>query len=260
MTDSSRGGKLARPDGENIAYLIETPGAPAGRTGFVWLGGFKSDMTGTKACALAEWASVNDRALLRFDYFAHGASSGEFRRATIGRWLDDALAVFDALTDGDQILVGSSMGGWIALLVALARPERVKALLLIAPAPDFTEELMWKNFSPEIRETLVRDGVYQRPSEYDDAPYEITLRLIEEGRKHLLLGKPVNLSIPVRILQGMADPDVPWTHALRLVEMLASQDVSIILSKSGDHRLSTQDDIVRLIREIETLLVEIERQ
>jgi pimeloyl-ACP methyl ester carboxylesterase len=195
---------------------------------------------------------------LRFDYFAHGTSSGDFRQATVGRWLDDALAAFDQLTSGPQVLVGSSMGGWVAPLVALARPERVKAMVLIAPAPDFSEELMWKGFSQEVRDTLQRDGIYQRPSEYDDEPYEITMRLIEEGRAHLLLGEKIPLTLPVRILQGMADADVPWGHAMRLVEALQSEDVTITLTKAGDHRLSTPADIARLTREIGLLIGEIE--
>lgn len=258
MNDRNGSGKLMRGDGESLAYQRAIPASPAGPTGLVWLGGFKSDMTGTKASALAEWATQNHRAFLRFDYFAHGTSSGDFRQATVGRWLDDALAAFDQLTSGPQVLVGSSMGGWVALLVALARPERVKALVLIAPAPDFTEELMWKGFSQEVRDTLQRDGIYQRPSEYDDEPYEITMRLIEEGRAHLLLGKKIPLRLPVRILQGMADPDVPWGHAMRLVEALQSEDVTITLTKAGDHRLSTPADIARLTREIGLLIGEIE--
>ena len=258
MTDSKRSGKITRPDGESLAYMLETPVNSGGATGIVWLGGFKSDMTGTKASALAEWAAENRRAFLRFDYFAHGQSSGDFRQATVGRWLDDALAAFDELTTGPQMLVGSSMGGWIALLVALARPERVKALVLIAPAPDFTEELMWKGFSDEVRAALQQDGVYRRPSEYGDEPYEITMKLIEEGRAHLLLDKKIPLTLPVRILQGMADPDVPWSHAMRLVEALQSEDVTITLTKAGDHRLSTPADIARLTREIGLLLGEIE--
>ena len=258
MTDRQEPRKLARPDGETLAYLAETPENSAGPTGLTWLGGFKSGMTGTKATALADWARGARRHFLRFDYFAHGASSGEFRAGTIGRWLEDALTAIDALAEGPQVLVGSSMGGWIALLAALARPERVKALVLIAPAPDFTEELMWKNFSDEAREVLKRDGVYRRPSEYGDEPYEIGMTLIEEGRRHLLLGKPVPLDLPVRILQGMEDPDVPWTHAMRLVGALTSRDVAITLTKAGDHRLSTPEDIARLVQTIETLLAEIE--
>lgn len=259
MTDRDKPRKLARPDGESLACLIESPARKAGATGLTWLGGFKSDMTGTKASALAAWARGAGRHFLRFDYFAHGASSGDFRRATVGRWRDDALAAIDTLAEGPQILVGSSMGGWIALLAALARPERVKALVLIAPAPDFTEELMWKGFAPEVRATLERDGLYLRPSAYDEAPYEITMKLIEEGRSHLLLGKPIDLAIPVRVLQGMQDPDVPWQHAMRLVDALASRDVAITLTKTGDHRLSSTQDIARLIRTIETLLGVVER-
>ena len=262
MTDSPSPRKLARPGhdgstGEEIAYLIESPVHPL-PIGLTWLGGFKSDMTGTKASALAEWAKTAQRHFLRFDYYAHGASTGDFRKATVGRWLDDALAAIDALAEGPQVLVGSSMGGWVALLAALARPERVKSLVLIAPAPDFTEELMWKTFSQEVRDTLSRDGLYREPSDYADEPYEITMTLIEDGRRHLILGKPIPLSCPVRILQGMKDTDVPWQHAMRLVEALSGEDVMIDLSKSGDHRLSTPADIARLIQTVETLLEEIE--
>ena len=263
MTDSPAPRKLARPgyEGsaqEDLAYLIEAPETPAHGTGLTWLGGFKSDMTGTKATALADWARASNRHLLRFDYYAHGASTGDFRKATIGRWLDDALAAIDRLAEGPQVLIGSSMGGWVALLAALARPGRVKGLVLIAPAPDFTQELMWKGFSDEVRETLARDGLYREPSDYGDEPYEITMKLIEEGRNHLILDKPIPLICPVRILQGMKDPDVPWQHAMRLLDALESTDVTINLSKSGDHRLSTPEDIARLTQTIEALLVEIE--
>lgn len=263
MTDSTIRRKLDRPGhdgsgGESLACLVDAPQRPAGPTGFTWLGGFKSEMTGTKATALASWARAANRHLLRFDYYAHGASSGDFTRATVTRWRDDALAAIDALAEGPQILIGSSMGGWMALLAALARPERVKGLVLIAPAPDFTEELMWKGFSGEIKSTLAREGIYREPSDYSHEPYEITMRLIEDGRHHLILGKPIPLDMPVRILQGMADPDVPWQHAMRLVSILTSTDVTIALSKSGDHRLSTPGDIARLTQTIETLLAEIE--
>ncbi|GMV61876.1 MAG: hypothetical protein AMXMBFR74_10450 [Parvibaculum sp.] len=262
MTDSPSPRKLARPGhdgstGEEIAWLIESPASPL-PTGLTWLGGFKSDMTGTKASALAEWARTAQRHFLRFDYYAHGASTGDFAKATVGRWLDDALAAIDTLAEGPQVLIGSSMGGWVALLCALARPERVKGLVLIAPAPDFTEELMWKSFSQEVRDTLSRDGLYREPSDYADEPYEITMRLIEEGRRHLILGKQIPLACPVRILQGMKDADVPWQHAMRLVETLSSEDVTIDLSKSGDHRLSTPADLARLIRTVEALLEEVE--
>ena len=263
MTDTTSPRKLERPPyegstGETLAYLVDEPASPQ-PTGLTWLGGFKSDMTGTKASALADWARGAARHFTRFDYYAHGASSGDFRKATIGRWLDDALTALDTLAEGPQVLIGSSMGGWMALLCALARPERVKGLVLIAPAPDFTEELMWKGFSQEIRDTLTRYGIYREPSDYSDEPYEITMKLIEEGRNHLILGKPIPLHMPVRILQGMKDEDVPWQHAIRLVDQLESSDVTINLSKSGDHRLSTPEDIRRLIETVEGLLADIEK-
>ncbi|MBI1262115.1 MAG: alpha/beta fold hydrolase [Rhizobiales bacterium] len=258
MNETANPGKLKRDGADYLAYLRDQPEKPAGPTGVTWLGGFKSDMTGTKASALSQWAQTSQRSFLRFDYFAHGQSSGDFADGTIGRWREDALAAFDALSEGPQIVVGSSMGGWIALLLTLARPERVKALVLIAPAPDFTEDLMWKNFPAEIQATIMRDGRYEQPSDYDDEPYVITRRLIEEGRQHLLLGAPIALSCPVRILQGMADVDVPWQHAMRLVEMIAHDDVTIHLGKSGDHRLSTPADINRLCHEIETLIWQLE--
>ncbi len=242
---------LARDQGEKLAYLQDKA---AGGTGFVWLGGFKSDMTGTKATALADWAATHQRSYTRFDYFGHGQSSGTFTDGTITRWRDDALAVLDELAAGPQVLVGSSMGAWIALLAALARPEQVKALVLIAPAPDFTEALMWEGFDETIRGTLRTEGIYRQPSDYDDEPYEISYRLIEDGRQHLLLGGPIPLTLPVRILQGMADEDVPWRHAMLLAETLASEDVTVSLTKSGDHRLSEPDDIARLTETLDLLL------
>ncbi|MGK2742119.1 alpha/beta hydrolase [Tepidicaulis sp. LMO-SS28] len=256
MTEFRAPLKLSRPDSEEIAYLKEEAGKK-GRAGLVWLGGFKSDMTGTKAEALATHARKAGHAYLRFDYFGHGASSGHFAEGTVGRWKEDALAAIDELTEGPLVLVGSSMGGWMALLAALARLERVKGLVLIAPAPDFTEELMWKRFSPQIKETLQRDGVYLEPTQYADEPNEITLKLIEEGRNHLLLGKPIPLTCPVRILQGMADPDVPWQHAVTLAETLESEDVLLSLSKNGDHRLSTPEDIARLEAAVDEVLARV---
>lgn len=258
MTDRDESGKLARGDGQHISYRTLHPARPAGPTGLMWLGGFKSDMTGTKAEALAHWAAKARRPLTRFDYFAHGASSGDFRQGTIGRWREDALAVFDELAEGPQVLVGSSMGGWIALLVALARPERVKALVLIAPAADFTQELMWEGFSDEVKAVLMRDGIYREPSDYDDEPYEITLGLIEEGRNHLLLDAPVNIDVPVRVLQGMRDESVPWQHAMRLVERLTSEDVEVHLSKAGDHRLSGAEDLARLMATVAEVVERVE--
>jgi pimeloyl-ACP methyl ester carboxylesterase len=222
--------------------------------GLFWLSGYKSDMKGTKAAALAQWAEQVGRACVRFDYSGHGESGGAFTEGTIGRWLADSLAVFDACCRGPQILVGSSMGGWLALLLVLAlrargqnRPGTVAGMVLIAPAVDFTEELMWKRFSPAIRQELEENGVWARPSAYAPEPYLITRQLIEEGRNHLILGNMIETGCPVRILQGVEDPDVPWRHAVELVSRLASDDVVLTLVKDGDHRLSRPEDIERLI-------------
>ena len=212
-----------------------------------------SDMTGTKAMALESWAKDAGRAFLRFDYQGHGASSGRFEEGTIGLWAEDAIAALDALTEGPQILVGSSMGGWIMLLTALARPERVAALVGIAAAPDFTEDLMWPAFDEETRATLQREGVIHQPSDYGDEPYTITLKLIEEARQHLLLRSPISIPCPVRLIQGMADADVPWQTALRLAEALETSDVEVQLVKAGDHRLSTAEDLARLTTTVEAL-------
>jgi pimeloyl-ACP methyl ester carboxylesterase len=240
---------LVRPDGQTIAYHAWPGKSP----GVIFLGGFMSDMTGTKATALEQACRDEGRAFVRFDYFGHGQSSGGFVEGTIGRWKDDAVAVLDEVTKGPQILVGSSMGGWIMLLAALARKDRIAGLVGIAPAPDFTRSLMWEGFSDEIRDTLMRDGVYHEPSEYSDEPYSITYKLIEEGDNHMILEDGIDLDCPVRILQGMQDPDVPWQHALKLVAALKSDDITLNLNKSGDHRLSEPDDIARLVRTVETL-------
>jgi pimeloyl-ACP methyl ester carboxylesterase len=220
----------------------------------VWLGGFHSDMTGTKAQALADWAAANGRAYLRFDYFGHGQSGGDFADGTIGRWRGDVLAVLDALAPGPLVLVGSSMGGWLACLAALARPERVKALVLIAPALDFTEALMRPALPPQAVEALARDGRWTRPSAYDEQGYTITATLLEDGARWGLLGAPIAIGAPVRILQGGADADVPWRHALALVEALTGQDVVFTLIRDGDHRLSRPADIDRLIAAVEEVV------
>src|ERR1700719_4223543 len=229
--------------------------AIAGRSpGLFWLGGYKSDMKGTKAVALDEWAQHAGRACVRFDYSGHGESEGAFTDGTIGRWLADSLAVFDAYDRGPQILIGSSMGGWLALLLARELKRRghngaasIAGMVLIAPAVDFTEELMWKRFTPEIKRELEDTGVWARPSQYSPEPYLVTRRLIEEGRKHLLLGSLIETGCPVRILQGVEDPDVPWQHAVELTSRLASDDVVLTLVKDGDHRLSRPEDIERMI-------------
>jgi pimeloyl-ACP methyl ester carboxylesterase len=225
--------------------------------GLVWLGGYKSDMKGTKAQALADWASKHGRAYVRFDYSGHGESSGAFTDGTIGRWLAESLAVFDACCSGPQILVGSSMGGWIALLLirelqrrGTAGAAQVAGVVLIAPAVDFTEELMWKRFTPAIKSELEAKGLWERPSDYSPDPYIVTKQLIEEGRHHLLLGGMIETGCPVRILQGVEDPDVPWQHAKALVARLASDDVVLTLIKDGDHRLSRPEDIERLVRAV----------
>jgi pimeloyl-ACP methyl ester carboxylesterase len=235
-------GFLARPDGERLAWRRVAGEGPT----VVWLGGFRSDMAGTKAQALADWAAGAGRAYLRFDYFGHGESSGDFARGTITRWREDALAVLDELVQGEAILVGSSMGGWIACLAALAWPERVKALALIAPAPDFTEKLMGPEIPPEGRAALANDGVWLRPSDYGD-PYPITRELLEDGDRWSILPGPVGIEAPVRILQGGEDPDVPWRHALALAQALKTEDLIFTLVKDGDHRLSRPQDIARML-------------
>ncbi|MFS8036013.1 alpha/beta hydrolase [Xanthobacter sp. AM11] len=234
-------------DGRDIAVRTLPGAAP----GLFWLGGFKSDMTGTKAEALAGWAAANGRANVRFDYSGHGASGGAFEDGTISHWLEEAVAVFDRATTGPQVVVGSSMGGWIALLLArllAARGHtRVKALVLVAPAPDFTEALMWERFPPPVRGLIETTGRFLKPSLYGEEPYVITRSLIEDGRRHLLLGAPFAVGCPVRILQGARDEDVPWEHAMRLVTCLAQDDVVFTLVKDGDHRLSRPEDIERLL-------------
>ncbi|MBB5053418.1 pimeloyl-ACP methyl ester carboxylesterase [Afipia massiliensis] len=226
--------------------------------GVFWLGGFNSDMKGTKAQALDEWAAAQRRACVRFDYSGHGESSGSFADGTIGQWHEESLKVFDTFCEGPQIVVGSSMGGWMALLLARALAKRpasratLKGLVLIAPAPDFTEDLMWKGFSQEIRDEIMTKGVWHRPSDYGEA-YPITRNLIEEGRNHLLLGGTIDVGCPVRILQGAQDPDVPWRHAFALTHCLPSDDVVLTLVQDGDHRLSRPQDIARMLGAVSEL-------
>ncbi len=225
----------------------------AGRKpGLIWLGGFKSDMKGTKAAALDQWAHERERACIRFDYSGHGESGGNFADGTIGRWLDESCSVFEQFCDGPTIAIGSSMGGWISLLLAQRLRERklrgeLAGLVLIAPAVDFTDVLMWQRFTPDIKKQLEETGKWERPSEYSDEPYLITRRLIEEGRNHLLLGGLIETGCPVRILQGVKDEDVPWEHAVSLVSRIARDDVVLTLVKDGDHRLSRPEDIERLL-------------
>ena len=242
-------GTIDRGDGIHLAWRR----IPGRGTGVVFLGGFNSDMTGTKAEFLAGWCEARGTPFLRFDYSGHGASGGRFVDGTIGRWAEDAACVIDALAPGPQVLVGSSMGGWIALLLARRRAPR--ALVGIAPAPDFTEDLMWAEFPPEVRQAIERDGIWHRPSEYG-APYPITRALIEDGRRHLLLRGALPIDVPLRILQGQRDPDVPWQHALRIAEVVSGADVRIHLIKDGDHRLSRPEDLALLGETLAPLLLE----
>ncbi len=238
--------------GRSLAVEARPATAADGGPGVVWLGGFMSDMTSTKAVALDGWCAQEGRAMLRFDYSGHGRSSERFEDGTIGTWLEDSLAAILAGSSGPQVLVGSSMGAWIALLAARAldmagETDRLAGMVLIAPAVDFTERLMWARFDPKIRRAIEEDGVWHRPSAYSDAPYPITRALIEDGRRHLLLGTTVRSYCPLHILQGMRDEDVPWQHAMLLLEHVAADPVSLTLVKDGDHRLSRPEDIARLL-------------
>lgn len=224
---------------ETLAYhRIPARGPGASMPGLVFLGGFRSDMTGTKALWLEGWARARGRAFLRFDYRGHGASSGAFEDFGIGQWAEDAATAVSRLTEGPQILIGSSMGGWIALLLAKRAPERVAGLVGIAAAPDFTEDGMWARFSEAERRRLLDEGRIAQPSEYSDEPTVITRHLIEDGRRNLVLISELRLPVPVRLLQGTADADVPFHWALRLLGHLESPDARLTLVKGADHRFS----------------------
>ena len=240
---------LDTKQGRSLAFE-QTPGAGPG---VMFLGGFKSDMSGTKAQFLSDWAYEQGRAFLRFDYSGHGQSSGDFLDGAIGDWYQDALAVLDGLTEGPQVLIGSSMGGWIALLLARARPERVAALVGIAAAPDFTEDSMWEGFDETQRADLAGQGFVDLPSDYSDEPYRITRRLIEDGRRHLVLRAPLRLPFPVRLLQGTEDTDVPLAVALRLMEHADSPDLRLTLVKGADHRFSEPENLALLAQTLEAL-------
>jgi pimeloyl-ACP methyl ester carboxylesterase len=232
-------------DGARLAYR-HTPGRKD-MSGLVWLGGFHSDMQGEKAASLHGHAQRVGRSFVRFDYRGHGESSGKFEDGTIGRWRSDALAVLDRLATGPQVLVGSSMGAWMALHCALARPGRVKALILLAPAPDFTDKLLWPRLTAGQQRQLMDEGRWIRPSAYDPAGYPITRELIEEGRAWNIMDSEIPFDGPVRILHGGRDEDVPWSHSLKLVDLLRSKDVLWTLIKDGDHRLSRPHDINRMV-------------
>ena len=242
-------GRLDRGNGTEIAWIRLDGAGPS----VVFLPGFRSDMTGDKATALAEFCTERGSGLLRFDYSGHGASGGDFLDGTIGAWTADALAAIDTLTTGKLILAGSSMGGWIALLAAIARPDRVAALVGIAAAPDFTQRLMWDAMAPAERATLQRDGVLYVPSQYGD-PTPITKALIEDGARHAVLTGRIPIRCPIRLLHGQADPDVPWELALRIDEQAETPDVRVILVKDGDHRLSRPADLALLRQTLAALL------
>jgi pimeloyl-ACP methyl ester carboxylesterase len=242
-------------DSREIAYRVR-PVAGSAKPGVIWLGGFKSDMESSKAQALDAFCARRGRACLRFDYSGHGRSGGDFEQGAIGRWLQESLAAIRGLSRGPQILVGSSMGGWIALLAARALAEakeadRLAGLVLIAPAVDFTEALLWPRLPEEGRVAILRDGRYERPSAYSTEPYVYTRALIEDGRKHLLLGGIIRSHAPVRILQGMKDSDVPYQHAMTLVEHMPMDPVTLSLIRDGDHRLSREEDIRLLLEAVE---------
>jgi pimeloyl-ACP methyl ester carboxylesterase len=224
---------------------------PGRGPGVVFLGGYASDMTGSKASFLAECCKSNNRAFLRFDYSGHGQSEGDFKNGTIGAWFQDSLAVFDQLTEGPQIVVGSSMGGWLGLMLCMQRPERIKAFIGVAAAPDFTETLMWEMFSDKQREQLRRDGVIYDENAPPEERAPITLRLIEEARQHLMLTAPIPLDCPVRLLQGMQDRDVPWTYASHIADAITGENIRVTLIKDGNHRLSREQDLALLWQAVE---------
>jgi pimeloyl-ACP methyl ester carboxylesterase len=240
-------------DARTIAMLTQEGSGPP----VIWLGGYKSDMRSIKAETLAAWAQRAKRPFVRFDYSGHGESEGRFEEGTISSWLEDSLGVIELYASRRPILVGSSMGGWISLLAARRLAEMGKpapgGMVLIAPAIDFTERLMWDRFPDAIKRSIEETGVFHRDSAYSTEPYPITMRLIQDGRTHLLFDAPIQTGCPVHILQGMEDPDVPWTHAMRLVEHLPGDNVSLTLIKDGDHRLSRPEDLDRLIAAIEAI-------
>ncbi len=245
---------LSRPDGTSIAYHRSE-----GRgVGVVFIHGLMSDMDGGKALHVEAQCRAQGRPFVRFDQFGHGKSSGAFPDGCVGRWAEDTVAVLDSLTDGPQVLVGSSCGGWLMLLAALARPERVAGLVGIAPAPDFTEDLSWPSLTAEQQETVLREGRVEMPNPYSDAPYVYSKRLFDDGRRNLLLRDPIDLTVPVRILHGQNDEAVPWRRSLTLMDRLRSRDVEATFIKDGDHRLSEPADLERLSRALDEVLRRVE--
>ena len=252
---------LSLNDGHSIAYHKFVPSPNNNFPGVIFLGGFKSDMQGTKAIFLESLCKEKNIPYLRFDYLGHGESSGQFTEGTIGRWAEDALNVLDHLTEGPQLLIGSSMGGWVMLLTALARSERISGLIGIAPAPDFTENLIWEKLSEEEQSTLKSEGIYHLPNDYcndpkeEPDPYPITLSLIEEARNHLLLtNRTININCPVHLIHGMQDKDVPYDMSLKLLNLLTSNDIHLTLVKNAEHRMSEPETLKTLEYTLEEML------
>jgi len=245
--------KLQLPDDNFIAYHRHE-GKRKSLPGIIFLGGFRSDMTGTKAITLEKFCMEQGLDFIRFDYFGHGASSGEFERGgCIGRWKNDALAVLDNLANRPQILVGSSMGGWLMLLAALERPDKIAALVGIAAAPDFTETLIWNPMAENQKSEIMEKGIAHIPSD-ECGTYPITRELIEDGREHLLLHDRIPINCPVHLIHGMRDEDVPYQTSVRLAEIIESEDVQVILQKSGGHRMSEEGDLELILRVMKELL------
>ena len=255
-SNNSQDNILARSDGATIAYDQISGDGP----GVVFLHGLKSDRGGTKAAHLLQYCAAAGRPFITFDMFGHGDSSGAFVDGSISRWTEDALAVIDALTDGPQILIGSSMGGWVMLKTALARPDRIKGMIGIAAAPDFTETLIWDSLSEDQRRAVITTGRLEMPSEYQEEPYDIGLTLIEDGRSQLLLNNSIPFSGPVRLLHGLVDDDVPWHVSVATAERLTSQDVTVALVKDGKHNLSRPNDLDLLTETLETVLAKVTDQ
>lgn len=243
---------LSRHDGQSLAYHHSAGDAP----GVLFCSGFMSDMDGTKAVALEEAMTGLGRGYTRFDYLGHGQSTGHFIDGTISRWTDDAVAILDECTAGPQIIVGSSMGGWIGLRLALLRPDRIAGFVGIAAAPDFTTRL-WDDMPEEGKADIVSNGHWEQSSEYSDEPYIITKKLIDDGPRNFVMNGQIDISCPVHLLQGMKDDSVPWKTALQIQEALESDDVTVSLVKNGDHRLSEPDDITRLVLATERLCASI---
>ncbi|MCP5364999.1 MAG: alpha/beta hydrolase [Hyphomicrobiales bacterium] len=254
MSDVAKTPLLRRDDGEMLAYRF-TPGR---QPGVVFMTGYMSDMTGGKALRLEDFCRARGNAYLRFDYLGHGESTGAFTDGTIGRWADDAVFALDQLTEGPQVLVGSSLGGWIMVLAALRRRDRITGLLGIASAPDFTEDLIPLSLSDAQKDILERDGVVPVASPYDPEPTPVTKLILDEGRNHLVLRDEIPIDCPVRLIHGLDDPDVPWQTSLTLMQRLRSDDVELNLVKAGGHRMSEPDDLERLCATLEQLLRRVE--